>query len=94
MKTILQTYVRMTQRQQQVIRFVAHGFTNREIAGQLYISKQVVADHLTVIYEELHIVLENCQIRPNRPILIYQFALLFQQYPDLIPDNERRKMRF
>lgn len=94
MKNVLQTYVRMTQRQQQIIRYVTHGFSNREIAEKLFISKQVIADHLTVIYEELAIALEYCKVRPNRPILIHHFAILFQQYPDLIPDEETRHMRF
>lgn len=92
MKQMLQTYVRLTRRQQDVIRFVTHGYTNREIAQRLFISKQVVADHLTVIYEELHIVLEDCNLRPNRPILIRYFAILFQNYPELVPDNEYPKM--
>lgn len=88
MTHLLRTYARLTVRQQEIVRYVTHGHTNKEVAAQLCISKQVVADHLTVIYEELAIALPDCDKRPNRPVLIRHFALLFQAYPGLIPDNE------
>lgn len=94
MKALLQLYVRLSARQQQIIRYVTYGYSNREISENIYTSKQVVADYLTVIYEEMEIALVNCKVRPNRPVLVHHFALLFQEYPNLLPDNERRKMRF
>lgn len=93
MKHILLVYTGMTRRQQEILRFVTYGYSNREVGEQLFISTQVVADHLTVIYEELHNALAgDINRRPNRPILIRYGTMLFQHYPDLIPDDEQAKM--
>jgi two-component system NarL family response regulator len=46
---------RLTDRELEVLRLVAHGKSNREIAGDLYISENTVKNHVRNILEKLHL---------------------------------------
>jgi DNA-binding NarL/FixJ family response regulator len=43
----------LTMRQMQIVRFLAEGLTNKEIASSLGLSEQTVADHLKTIFRKL-----------------------------------------
>jgi DNA-binding NarL/FixJ family response regulator len=43
----------LSHRERQILRLVAAGLTNEEIAGRLYLAKSTVAGHLTVIFRRL-----------------------------------------
>jgi DNA-binding NarL/FixJ family response regulator len=45
----------LTAREVEVLRLVAAGKTNREVAGQLFLSEKTVARHLSNIYAKLDI---------------------------------------
>ncbi|TFG73082.1 MAG: response regulator transcription factor, partial [Anaerolineales bacterium] len=49
-----QQYEVLTQREIDVIRFAAHGMTNREIGHELHISHRTVQGHLANIYIKLN----------------------------------------
>jgi DNA-binding NarL/FixJ family response regulator len=46
---------RLTDREIEVLRLVAQGLSNREIAGELYISENTVKNHVRNILEKLHL---------------------------------------
>lgn len=46
---------RLTERELEVLKLVAQGLTNREIAGELYISENTVKNHVRNILEKLHL---------------------------------------
>ena len=46
---------RLTERELDVLRLVAQGLTNREIADQLYIAENTVKNHVRNILEKLHL---------------------------------------
>ncbi len=46
---------RLTERELEVLRLVAEGMSNREIAGELYISENTVKNHVRNILEKLHL---------------------------------------
>jgi ATP/maltotriose-dependent transcriptional regulator MalT len=46
---------RLCDREREVVTYVVHGFTNREIAGRLCISDRTVSTHLVNIYEKLNV---------------------------------------
>jgi DNA-binding NarL/FixJ family response regulator len=46
---------RLTDRELQVLKLVAQGMSNREIAGELYISENTVKNHVRNILEKLHL---------------------------------------
>lgn len=46
---------RLTERELEVLRLVAQGLSNREIAGELYISENTVKNHVRNILEKLHL---------------------------------------
>ena len=46
---------RLTDRELEVLRLVAQGMSNREIAGELYISENTVKNHVRNILEKLHL---------------------------------------
>jgi DNA-binding NarL/FixJ family response regulator len=46
---------RLTDRELEVLRLVAQGLSNREIAGDLYISENTVKNHVRNILEKLHL---------------------------------------
>ena len=45
----------LTKREEQVLRLVATGATNKEISGQLFISELTVKMHLASIFRKLHV---------------------------------------
>jgi two-component system, NarL family, response regulator LiaR len=45
----------LTEREVEVLRLVAQGLTNDEIAGQLYLSERTVRTHVSHILEKLHL---------------------------------------
>ncbi|HYF46624.1 MAG TPA: response regulator transcription factor, partial [Acidimicrobiales bacterium] len=46
---------RLTDRELEVLRLVAQGMTNREVAEQLYIAENTVKNHVRNILEKLHL---------------------------------------
>jgi DNA-binding NarL/FixJ family response regulator len=46
---------RLTERELEVLKLVAQGLSNREIAGELYISENTVKNHVRNILEKLHL---------------------------------------
>jgi DNA-binding NarL/FixJ family response regulator len=46
---------RLTERELEVLKLVAEGMSNREIAGELYISENTVKNHVRNILEKLHL---------------------------------------
>jgi DNA-binding NarL/FixJ family response regulator len=46
---------RLTNRELEVLKLVAKGLNNRDIAGQLYISENTVKNHVRYILEKLHL---------------------------------------
>ena len=53
LKTILEE--RLNGREREIVAYVIHGFTNREIAQRLCISGRTVSTHLVNIYEKLNV---------------------------------------
>lgn len=45
----------LTQRENEVLQYLMEGKTNRQIAGELFISENTVAYHIKQIYEKLHV---------------------------------------
>lgn len=78
---LLPAYVRLTNRQQQVLELTSAGLSNADIAARLYVEPCVVAEHLTNIYAELGTL--SADIQPNRYLLIRYFTLFFHHYPNL-----------
>jgi two-component system NarL family response regulator len=46
---------RLTERELEVLRLVAHGYSNREVANRLFISENTVRNHMRNILEKLHL---------------------------------------
>jgi len=46
---------RLTDRELEVLKLVAEGMSNREIAGELFISENTVKNHVRNILEKLHL---------------------------------------
>lgn len=65
--------VRLTQREEDVVREVARGLTNRQIAAELGLSEQTVKNHVSVLLQKLDV--------SNR----VQLALLVsERWPELL----------
>ncbi len=47
--------VRLTRKEMEVVRMVAQGLRNKEIAGRMFISEQTVKNHLRAIFEKVHV---------------------------------------
>ena len=45
----------LTARERDVVRAVARGLSNRQIAAEFSLSEQTVKNHLTTIYQKLHL---------------------------------------
>ncbi len=45
----------LTDREQDILRLVAQGFDNQEIAAQLHLSEKTVRNRLSIIFEKLHV---------------------------------------
>jgi len=45
----------LTEREREILDFLAKGYLYKEIAGELYISKETVKKHIHNIYEKLHV---------------------------------------
>ena len=59
-----QTYpAGLTAREVEVLRLVAQGFTNREVAAQLVVSPRTVNFHLTSIYSKIGVSTRNAATR-------------------------------
>lgn len=52
-KTVLDE--KLCDREREVVSYVVHGFSNREIAHRLFISERTVSTHLVNIYEKLNV---------------------------------------
>ena len=46
---------RLTPREREIVRSIARGRTNREVAEDLGISEQTVKNQLTVVFQKLHV---------------------------------------
>ncbi len=46
---------KLTQRELEIVQWVAEGFNNREIAEKLYLSRHTVKSHLQNAYQKLQI---------------------------------------
>ena len=51
----LEALADLTEREQEVLKLVAQGMSNRDIAGQLFISENTVKNHIRNILEKLHL---------------------------------------
>lgn len=45
----------LTQRERQILELVAAGLSNKEIAGQIYLSEKTIKYHMTKIMQKLHV---------------------------------------
>jgi two-component system NarL family response regulator len=45
----------LTRKETEVVRMVAQGLRNREIASRMFISEQTVKNHLRSVFEKLHV---------------------------------------
>jgi DNA-binding NarL/FixJ family response regulator len=52
-KTVLDE--RLGDREREIVSYVVHGFSNRQIAQRLFISQRTVSTHLVNIYEKLNV---------------------------------------
>lgn len=46
---------KLTPREREIVRSIARGRTNREVAEDLGISEQTVKNQLTVVFQKLHV---------------------------------------
>jgi DNA-binding NarL/FixJ family response regulator len=46
---------KLTDREREIVKGIAHGRTNREVAADLGISEQTVKNQLTVVFQKLHV---------------------------------------
>jgi two-component system, NarL family, response regulator DegU len=46
-------YAELSAREKEILRFIAHGYNNREIAGAMFIAHQTVRNHVSMIYSKL-----------------------------------------
>jgi FixJ family two-component response regulator len=77
-------YAGRTGRQQDVLYWVSRGLTNPEIAERLFISSNVVAEHLTNIYAEFGLFIESDKPIKRHDILRY-YGGFFDDYPHFAP---------
>ena len=49
------TTIRLTPREEQIVRAIARGLSNRAIAAEIGISEQRVKNQLSVIFQKLHV---------------------------------------
>lgn len=52
-KTVLEE--KLCGREREIVSYVVHGFSNREIARRLYLSERTVSTHLVNVYEKLNV---------------------------------------
>jgi DNA-binding CsgD family transcriptional regulator len=84
-RQIRQFYDKLTDRQQDVAVLAARGYTNDEIADTLVIQRQVVADHMTVIYAKLQDTMNTTPDKHgSRYRLIHWLTRLFEAHPELV----------
>jgi DNA-binding NarL/FixJ family response regulator len=50
-----ETYVPLSRREMEILQFVTHGMSNKEIAQRLRISQQTVKNHMTSILKKLNV---------------------------------------
>lgn len=85
MQAVVDFYQCLTRRQRDVTQLAACGLTNTEIANQLYISRAVVAEHLTAIYLEFSAALElDTDTHGTRYRLIHWMTRLYQKHPEFM----------
>jgi DNA-binding NarL/FixJ family response regulator len=46
---------KLTPREREIVRAIAHGRTNREVAENLGLSEQTVKNQLSVVFQKLHV---------------------------------------
>jgi FixJ family two-component response regulator len=74
----------LKQRHRQVISWATAGLSNDEIARELCIAPQTVADHFTAVYALMGNLEPYQNLHPNRMTLMMVFIPFFQQYPHLL----------
>jgi DNA-binding NarL/FixJ family response regulator len=63
---------RLTPRQQEILAFIAQGFTNRAIAGRLHLAEKSVENQINALYQQLEIDRNETDIHLRvRAVLIY-----------------------
>lgn len=82
---LLHFYSELSSRKKDILYWVSQGLSNREIGQQLYISTQVVAEHLTDIYADFAYV---CGLEGpiTRYHLVRYYASFFDDNPHLSRD--------
>lgn len=54
---------KLTPREQEVLKLLAHGKTNREIAGELHVAEVTVRFHLRNIYSKIEVCTRTAAVR-------------------------------
>ncbi len=47
--------ISFTNREEQILMLIAHGYSNKEIAEKLFISEKTVKNHITGIFDKIHV---------------------------------------
>lgn len=50
-----QTYIGLTERENEILKLITLGNSNKEIASKLYISEKTVKNHISNIFQKLHV---------------------------------------
>lgn len=79
---LIKFYLRLRQRQREVLALACDGLSNEEIGRRLFIAPSVVAEHLTTVYGELGNEDAYADRRVNRPLVISVFAPFFDRHPE------------
>ncbi|HEX9597706.1 MAG TPA: response regulator transcription factor [Anaerolineales bacterium] len=53
--TTVTPFAQLTEREREVLTLIAHGLSNKQIASQLHISSKTVGNHISNIFNKLHV---------------------------------------